>query len=158
MADSLSKAKRSWNMGRIKGVNTKPEIIVRSELHKAGFRFRLHQQSLPGKPDIVLPKFKSVVFVHGCFWHRHNRCKYAYIPKSRVEFWNNKFIENVRRDKKNQAALKQAGWKIFIIWECVIDNNDKLKECIKKIASALISQHQEIPSKKSIGLVVSKKK
>ena len=126
MADSLSKAKRSWNMGRIKGVNTKPEIIVRSELHKAGFRFRLHQQGLPGKPDIVLKKFRTVIFVNGCFWHRHRNCKYSYIPKTRKAFWSRKFYDNVRRDQLNYQKLTETGWNVLIIWECELSDLKKI--------------------------------
>lgn len=137
MTDSLTKSRRSWNMGRIKGADTKPEIVVRSALHRAGFRFRLHQNNLPGKPDIVLSRFKTVIFVHGCFWHRHKGCKFAYIPKSRVEFWNKKFLENVQRDKRNQAALKKAGWKTFIIWECEIEDKGKLGIQINKLTTTL---------------------
>ncbi len=132
-------------MSQIKSSNTKPEIIVRSKLHKAGFRFRLHQRNLPGRPDIVLPRFKSVIFVHGCFWHRHEGCKYAYVPKSRKEFWNNKFTQNVVRDKKNQERLLKEGWRIFIVWECDIDDTAKLCGRIKEITSALLSHNQGIP-------------
>ncbi|MEE1573813.1 MAG: DNA mismatch endonuclease Vsr, partial [Candidatus Neomarinimicrobiota bacterium] len=107
--DRLTKEKRSWNMSRIKGKDTKPEIIVRSILHKAGFRFRLNRKDLPGKPDIVLPKYKSVILVHGCFWHRHPRCKYACTPKSRVKFWQKKFSENIERDKFVKKELRKKG-------------------------------------------------
>ena len=117
---------RSRNMSAIKSKNTKPEIAVRKLLHSMGFRFRLHRKDLPGSPDIVLPKYKTVIFVHGCFWHRHNNCKYATTPKTRKEFWENKFEENVKRDNLNQANLTLKGWKIIILWEC------QLKEDMKK--------------------------
>lgn len=120
--DIVSKAKRSWNMSRIRGKNTEPEKTVRSALHKAGYRFRLHSGLLPGKPDIVLAKYKTAVFVHGCFWHQHKGCKFAYMPKSRVEFWKTKFIENVKRDVKVREALQALGWKVIVIWECEISN------------------------------------
>jgi len=105
-------------MSRIKGRDTKPEMIVRSILHRAGYRFRVHRRDLPGTPDIVLPKHRLAIFVHGCFWHRHPGCKYAYTPKSQVEFWEHKFRENVKRDQRKRMALEDAGWKVIVIWEC----------------------------------------
>lgn len=116
--DKISEERRSWNMSRIKGKNTKPELMVRSLLHKMGYRFRIHRKDLPGKPDIVLPKYKMVFFVNGCFWHRHEGCKYASTPKSRVAFWNNKFKKTIERDKLNYKHLKELGWKVIVIWEC----------------------------------------
>ena len=110
-------------MSRIKSADTKPEILVRSLLHRMGYRFRLHRKDLPGRPDIVLPKFKTVVFVHGCYWHRHKNCKYAYTPKSRVEFWTKKFKDNVARDKRNARDLRDQGWVVIIIWECEVKND-----------------------------------
>ena len=107
-------------MSRIRGKNTTPERVVRSELHSRGFRFRIHRKDLPGSPDIVLPKYRTVIFVHGCYWHRHEGCKYATTPKSNVEFWLNKFNENTQRDSRNQKALKELGWKVLIVWECEI--------------------------------------
>ena len=118
---------RSRNMSAIKSKNTKPEITLRKLLHSMGYRFRLHRKDLPGSPDIVLPKYKTVIFVHGCFWHRHENCKYATTPKTRKEFWEKKFRENINRDNLNQANLSLKGWKIIIIWEC------QLKGDIKKL-------------------------
>jgi len=115
---------RSRNMSAIKSKNTKPEIKVRKVLHSMGYRFRLHRKDLPGSPDIVLPKYKTVIFVHGCFWHRHQNCKYASTPKTRQEFWNKKFNENINRDKINQEFLSSKGWKIIIVWECEIKDKD----------------------------------
>jgi len=115
---------RSRNMSAIKSKNTKPEIKVRKVLHSMGYRFRLHSKDLPGSPDIVLPKYKTVIFVHGCFWHRHQNCKYASTPKTRKEFWNKKFNENINRDKINQENLSSKGWKIIIVWECEIKDKD----------------------------------
>jgi len=136
--DLLTKEKRSWNMSRIKGKDTKPEIIVRSILHKNGFRFRLNRKDLPGKPDIVLPKYQTVILVHGCFWHRHPRCKFAYNPKSRVKFWQNKFSENVERDKNVRKKLRRMGWKVIVVWECELRNMEKLKNVLlKKLLSKL---------------------
>lgn len=126
--DIVSKNQRSWNMSRIRGKDTKPERAVRSLLHRMGYRFRLHRRDLPGKPDIVLPKYRAVVFVHGCFWHRHKGCRYAYTPKTRKEFWENKFSENIRRDKENSARLRQLGWKIIYVWECETERNPGLLE------------------------------
>lgn len=116
--DRISREKRSWNMSRIKGKNTKPEVLVRSFLHRNGFRFRLHHKDLPGSPDIVLRKYNTVIFVHGCFWHRHSGCPYTTSPKTRKEFWENKFKENTKRDAGNIQKLQAAGWKIIVIWEC----------------------------------------
>ena len=107
-------------MSRIQSKNTKPELIVRSILHRMGYRFRLHRRDLPGSPDIVLPRYRTVIFVHGCFWHRHKGCKFAYIPKSRIDFWLKKFAENVARDKNHRRQLRQLGWKVIVLWECQI--------------------------------------
>lgn len=118
--DTLTSEKRSWNMSRIRGANTKPELAVRSMLHRMGYRFRISNKTLPGKPDIVLPKYRAVIFVHGCFWHRHQGCKYAYTPKSRLDFWGRKFEGNVMRDKNNLSLLKKTGWLPLVVWECEI--------------------------------------
>ena len=115
---------RSRNMSAIKAKNTRPEIKVRKVLHSMGYRFRLHRKDLPGSPDIVLPKYKTVIFVHGCFWHRHENCKYASTPKTRQEFWEAKFRENINRDKLNQENLSSKGWKIIVVWECEINDKD----------------------------------
>ncbi len=120
MVDKLTPEKRSWNMSRIRSKNTKPELIVRSLLHRMGFRFRLHRKDLPGKPDIVLPKYKTVIFVHGCFWHRHKDCKVATTPSTRREFWEKKFKDNVARDERNQRQLRQLGWHVYVLWECEV--------------------------------------
>jgi len=117
----MSKEKRSWIMSRIKDKNTEPEKRIRSMLHELGYRFRLHRKDLPGRPDVVLPKYKTVIFVHGCFWHRHRGCKYSYQPKSRVEFWKTKFDTNVERDERNTEKLKKLGWRVLIIWECELE-------------------------------------
>lgn len=108
-------------MRRIRGADTKPEMAVRSFLHRAGLRFRVHQRGLPGRPDIVLKKYGAVIFVHGCFWHRHPGCKYAYTPKSRVEFWEAKFADNVRRDAAALEQLRTTGWCTFVVWECEVE-------------------------------------
>ena len=116
--DRISEERRSWNMSRIRGADTKPERVVRSLLHRCGFRFRLHRKDLPGRPDIVLPKHHAVILVHGCFWHRHAGCRFAYTPKSRTEFWKKKFSDNVARDRRNVWALGNLGWRTLIVWEC----------------------------------------
>ena len=121
---------RSRNMSAIKSKNTKPEIKVRKVLHSMGYRFRLHSKDLPGSPDIVLPKYKTVIFVHGCFWHRHENCKYASTPKTRKEFWNKKFKENIKRDLEIQDKIKNLGWRSVVIWECETKNIENLRDKI----------------------------
>ena len=121
---------RSRNMSAIKSKNTKPEIKVRKLLHSMGYRFRLHSKDLPGSPDIVLPKYKTVIFVHGCFWHRHENCKYASTPKTRKEFWNKKFEENIQRDLEIQDKIKNLDWRSVVIWECETKNIGNLREKI----------------------------
>jgi len=116
--DRLTRERRSWNMSRIRGRDTAPEKTVRSVLHRIGCRFRLHRRDLPGSPDIVLPKYRTVVFVHGCFWHRHPSCRFAYTPKTRVRFWSRKFAENVERDRRVRRRLRDLGWRVIVIWEC----------------------------------------
>lgn len=133
MADRLSKERRSWNMSRIRSWDTKPELTVRSVLHRMGYRFRLHRRDLPGKPDIVLPRYRTVIFVHGCYWHRHPRCRFAYTPKSQVEFWNSKFESNIARDRRNQRDLMDAGWRVIIVWECELRNLEKLTNRLEKL-------------------------
>jgi len=128
MTDRITKEHRSWNMSRIRSKDTKTEKAVRSMLHNMGYRFRLHVKELAGKPDIVLPKYKTIIFIHGCYWHRHPGCKYAYTPKSRVTFWEKKFKENVRRDEKNQLDLKKLNWKVMVIWECELSDLEMLRK------------------------------
>ena len=126
---------RSRNMSAIKSKNTKPEIKVRKVLHSMGYRFRLHSKDLPGSPDIVLPKYKTVIFVHGCFWHRHENCKYASTPKTRKEFWNKKFTENKKRDSEIQEKIKILDWRSVVIWECETKNIENLREKIIDVFS-----------------------
>lgn len=118
MADVHDKATRSYNMSRVKNKNTKPELLVRKYLFAHGFRYKLHDKSLPGKPDIILPKFKTVIFIHGCFWHGHENCKYFTIPKTQSEWWENKIKGNIANDLKTSNALKGLGWTIITIWTC----------------------------------------
>ena len=137
--DKISKEHRSWNMSRIKGRDTKPELIVRSILHRMGYRFRLNGKVskklhpkgvLPGKPDIVLIKYKTAIFVHGCFWHRHKGCKNATIPKTRTDWWMNKLNSNIERDRNNIIKLQEIGWKVIVIFEC--ETESKSNELLMK--------------------------
>ena len=107
-------------MSKIRSKNTKPERLIRSLLHKSGYRFRIHKKDLPGKPDIVLPKYKTVIFVHGCFWHYHKKCQEGKIPRTNAIYWNDKFQKNILRDKQNSRKLRKLGWKVIVIWECHI--------------------------------------
>ena len=125
MVDTISAEHRSWNMSRIASYDTKPELLLRSLLHRAGFRFRLRAKDLPGKPDIVLPKYRSVIFVHGCFWHRHPGCRNATMPSTRTEFWAAKFEGNVQRDVRNAFSLEEAGWTVITVWECDLKSDPK---------------------------------
>ena len=118
MRDRLSKERRSWNMSRIRGKNTTPEIVVRRALHGMGYRFRLHGRKLPGRPDVVLPRHKTVVFVHGCFWHRHRKCKNCTTPTNRRAWWLKKLEGNAARDRLHRRALSKLGWKVVVVWEC----------------------------------------
>ena len=131
MVDTLTKEKRSWNMGRVRSKDTKPELQVRSLLHRNGFRFRLHKRGLPGKPDIVLVKYRTVIFVHGCFWHRHKGCQDTTTPKTRTSFWKNKFEDNTERDKRTTKALRDTGWKVIVVWECETRKPDVLLKRLK---------------------------
>lgn len=135
MADVHSKEIRSFNMSRIKGKNTKPELAVRKFLFSKGFRFRLHVKNLPGKPDIVLPKYKTVVFIHGCFWHGHKGCKYFVIPKTRTDWWMKKIETNRENDYKNRRHLSQEGWKVITIFECSLQ-----KKCITNTLKKLLDK------------------
>lgn len=135
MADVHDKETRTYNMSQIKAKNTKPEIIVRKYLFANGFRYRLNDLRLPGKPDIVLPKYKAVIFVNGCFWHGHDGCKYFVIPQTRSEWWLDKINKTKQRDKSNQIALSELGWKVYVIWACEItkDGTGILKRIIDEI-------------------------
>lgn len=123
MADTISQQKRSWNMSRIRSKDTAAEVKARKYLFSQGFRYRKNVAGLPGKPDIVLPKYKTVIFVHGCFWHRHEACKRAATPKTRQEYWLPKFERNVMNDKKHAEELASAGWTVIVLWECEINWN-----------------------------------
>lgn len=118
MTDIVDQARRSEMMGHIRGKNTAPELRARQVLHRSGYRYRLHVTALPGTPDIVLPKYRTVVRVQGCYWHRHPECRLAYTPKTRVEFWTAKFADNCERDQRQRDALEKDGWKVVDVWEC----------------------------------------
>ncbi len=137
MAEKISPETRSRMMSGIRGKNTRPEIAVRSFLHRNGLRFRLHGPQLPGKPDIVLPRWNAVVFVHGCFWHGHLGCRYFKLPKTRVDFWKTKINDNSRRDSLAVDLLREAGWRVAIIWECALrdDPGHSLDELLQFIRS-----------------------
>jgi DNA mismatch endonuclease (patch repair protein) len=124
--DRITNARRSWNMSRIRGCDTGPERAVRSILHRLGYRFRLHQGDLPGRPDIVLPRYKTVIFVHGCFWHRHEGCKFSYTPKTNKQFWQSKFNENIQRDSTANNRLLKLGWHVITAWECELLDRGRL--------------------------------
>ena len=138
MADNHTKEVRSRNMSKIRSTNTKPEVIVRKYLFSKGFRYRKNDKRYPGKPDIVLPKYRAVVFVNGCFWHMHN-CSRSKLPKSNLEYWEPKIKRNVERDAENYKKLKEMGWRVFIVWECELKKKTaearlfKLIEDIKSI-------------------------
>lgn len=135
MADVHSKERRSFNMSRIKGRDTKPEILVRKFLFSSGFRYRLHVKKLPGRPDMVFPKRKKVLFVHGCYWHGHKNCKYFSVPKTRTSWWLQKINGNAARDKKNIRELKKCGWDSIVVWECQLKAGKK-----EKTLNALIKE------------------
>jgi len=120
MIDVVDRATRSRMMANIRGRDTKPEMLVRRMLHGAGFRFRLHHRLMPGRPDIVLPKHRAAIFVHGCFWHRHEGCRFCTTPATRPDFWRDKFAANVERDARNIASLLASGWRVATIWECAL--------------------------------------
>ena len=124
MTDVHTKETRSYNMSRIKGKDTKPEMVVRKFLFAYGFRYRLHDSKFPGKPDIVLPKYKTVIFVNGCFWHGHKGCSYFVLPKTRTEWWLQKIKGTMTRDKAAEVALNVLGWKVILIWECQLKSRN----------------------------------
>ncbi len=133
--DVIDAKTRSRNMAAIKGRNTKPELAVRRFLHAAGLRYRLHRKDLPGKPDIVLPAHRTVIFVHGCFWHRHSGCANSVMPKSNRLFWQEKLCGNVERDRRNHAELGGLNWRVIVVWECEISDS-RLRQLVAKIRAS----------------------
>lgn len=145
MADVHTPKQRSYNMSKIKGKNTKPEMLVRRFLHAEGFRYKLHDKNLPGKPDIVLPKYKTVIFVHGCFWHGHQKCRYFVIPKTRTEWWINKIDNNCVNDTRIKTQLKKQAWQVLILWECEL-KKDKFEHTMKKVCRRLSRPRKRVAS------------
>jgi DNA mismatch endonuclease, patch repair protein len=137
MADNLTPEQRKKAMSSVQQQNTKPEKIVRSLLHRLGFRFRKNVSSLMGKPDIVLPKYKTIIFVHGCFWHQHTECKKSRRPTTNIEFWNQKLDKNIKRDKETETELRNLGWKILTVWDCELKDKNLL---IQKLKNSLLSK------------------
>ena len=138
MTDHISPEHRSWNMSRIKGKDTSIEVQVRSWLFSRGFRFRKNDKRYPGKPDIVLPKYKTVIFIYGCFWHRHEGCKYATTPKTNREYWEKKFERNVTNDRLHQQQLEDMGWQVIVLWECELLNN-KIENTLESLERKILT-------------------
>lgn len=155
--DTFPPEKRSEIMRRVHSTDTTPERLVRSLLHKLGYRFRIHRLDLPGKPDIVLPKRRTVVFVHGCFWHRHQDCPHATTPASRREYWLPKFKRTVDRDRKNQEELQESGWNVVVVWECETMDLKKLSERISGRIAQYPANSNPRPSSTSIAAEDRKK-
>jgi DNA mismatch endonuclease (patch repair protein) len=132
MTDVFSPAKRSWIMSRVKNRNTKPEFVVRSFVHRLGYRFRLHRRDLPGNPDIVLPRHRKVIFVHGCFWHSHINCSRSKRPSTNKAFWNRKLDQNIKRDKSFKGKLQNMGWKVLVVWQCETQKPQKLLKRLER--------------------------
>lgn len=137
MADVHNKETRSFNMSRIRSQDTKPEMLIRKFLFANGFRYRIHVKSLQGKPDIVLPKYKTIIFINGCFWHGHSGCKYFVVPKTRTEFWLSKIQKNISNDLLNHNNLEVLGYKVIIIWECDVKNKSIFDSLVQKIKSPI---------------------
>ena len=137
MSDTLSQTQRSYNMSRIRGKNTKPEILVRKGLHARGFRFRLHNKKLPGSPDIVLPKYGVAIMVNGCFWHGHKGCRYATKPKTNVGFWETKIARNRHRDEVTNAHLEALGWHVITVWECELRGKSNVETRLEELADEI---------------------
>lgn len=146
MTDFLSPEERSERMARIKGKNTRPEVALRKVLHGLGLRYRLHGAGLPGKPDLVFPRYKAVIFVNGCFWHRHAGCNIATTPKSNTAFWLEKFERNVARDAQVAEVLKELGWRVFIAWECELGSAKKAQATGERLAGLIRERPKGIPA------------
>ena len=140
MADRFSEEQRSYVMSRIKSKDTKPEMILRKSLHELGFRYRLHSSDLPGKPDMIFPKFRICIFVHGCFWHRHEGCPRSTMPKTNTLFWQEKFHRNKNRDIENVIRLIDLGWRVEIVWECELSTHEKRLHVMDKLSRLLVNR------------------
>lgn len=147
MADILTPKERSERMSRIKGHDTKPELILRRALHAAGLRYRLHARDLPGRPDLVFPRWSAVVFVHGCFWHHHNGCRIANVPQSNAEFWLAKFERNKRRDARAVRALRASGWRVMVVWECQLSGSRRIASTAARVAAFVKDRYPGGPGK-----------
>ncbi|EOH6077525.1 very short patch repair endonuclease [Burkholderia cenocepacia] len=148
MVDFLSRKERSERMAKIRGKDTFPELTLRKILHRMGFRYRLHDKKLPGIPDIVLPRFRSVVFVHGCFWHRHEGCRIATLPKSNIQFWVDKFERNMTRDARVKIELENLGWRVFVVWECELSSAAKALMAGEYLAKELKANNPLVATRK----------
>ena len=144
MPDTVDSATRSRIMARVRSRNTRPEMILRRALHARGLRYKLHDSALPGRPDLVFPRFRAVCFVHGCFWHRHGGCPRATTPASNREYWERKFAANVRRDGEHRAALLRAGWRVGVIWECALRPKGRVEEVSVRVERWLKSRKAEL--------------
>lgn len=144
MTDIVDKQTRSRMMAGIQGKDTKPELALRRALHARGFRFRLHSRKVYGRPDLVLPKYRAVVFVHGCFWHRHKGCRYTTTPSTRREFWQAKFKANVARDEAVQGKLMEDGWRVATVWECALRKPDQIAVSTERLSAWLLSDEPAI--------------
>lgn len=144
MVDVVDSKTRSRIMASIRGKNTKPELVVRKALHRRGFRFRLHAKDVPGRPDLVFRKFNAVVFVHGCFWHRHEGCRHATVPSTRTEYWTSKFERNVVRDNEVRSRLIEAGWRVATVWECALRKAEHVDVATQMLARWLAAGDKEI--------------
>ncbi len=138
--DNKTKAERSLNMSRIRAKDTKPELTIRRLLFADGFRYRIHVKTLPGTPDLVLPKYRAVIFVHGCFWHGHDGCKYAKLPETHGEFWRDKISKNKERDQRVRQELVSGGWRVLTIWTCSIKNQAKVKETYTQVKNWILNK------------------
>ena len=152
MTDIVDSRRRSELMAGIRTRDTVPELAVRRIAHRMGLRFRLHRKDLPGRPDLVFPRHRLAVFVHGCFWHRHDGCRYAYIPKSRIAFWTEKFASNVARDTRQEVALRALGWRVLVIWEC----EARRKTEVERRLAALIRGEGSAPERENTPLAVAR--
>lgn len=137
MVDILSAGERSERMSRIRSRDTAPELALRRRLHALGLRYRLHDRRLPGRPDLVLPRYRAAIFVHGCFWHRHGGCSIATTPKTNTAFWQDKFDRNVSRDARSSAALAEAGWRVFTVWECELNSGVRAASSAARVAALI---------------------
>jgi DNA mismatch endonuclease (patch repair protein) len=138
--DTLSKSARSALMAKIKGKNTGPEMLVRKYLFSNGFRYRIHDRRYPGSPDIVLPKYRTAIFVHGCFWHGHENCRASRLPATNIDYWQEKIEQNIERDKRKTESLEKDGWKVIIIWECKIKNKQQRNIELEKVVERILDR------------------